>query len=135
MTAGYSGTLLPRKLGIKPGSTLAVINDPGHLFELMGPLPDGVRSKTDARGNADTALFFTMRRRELERRIDSLSRLIFPAGSLWVCWPKRASGVPTDVTEDVVREVVLPRGLVDVKVAAVDDTWSGLRVVHRRENR
>jgi hypothetical protein len=78
--------------------------------------------------------FFT-RRRELERRFPSLSRAIFPAGALWVAWPKRASGVDTDLTEDAVREVALPAGLVDNKVCAIDATWSGLRLVHRLENR
>ncbi len=135
MTAGYSGTPLPKKLGIRPGSRLVIIDDPGHFRQLVSPLPDGVQVRARARGKADTVVFFTKERRRLEYRIDSLARLIFPAGGLWVCWPKRASKVPTDMTEDVVREVVLPLGLVDVKVAAIDETWSGLRVVHRRENR
>lgn len=135
MTSGYSGAPLPRKLGINEASVLAVIGDPGHFMLLVNPLPPDVRVRTSARGRADTAVFFTMRRRDLEGRIDSLARMVFPDGGLWVCWPKRASRVPTDMTEDVVREVVLPRGLVDVKVAAIDETWSGLRVVHRRENR
>ena len=135
MTAGYSGTALPKKLGVKPESVLAVIDDPGHFLGLISPLPDGVRIRTTARGRAATVVFFTKDRRALERRIESLARMVFPNGSIWVCWPKRASKVPTDMTEDVVREVVLPLGLVDVKVAAIDETWSGLRVVHRRENR
>lgn len=135
MSSGYSGTPLAKKLGIKPESSLSVINDPGHFGDIAAPLPAGVQIRTSARGRADVAVFFTKRRRELERRIGSLARLIFPDGGLWVCWPKRASKVPTDMTEDVVREVVLPLGLVDVKVAAIDDMWSGLRIVHRRENR
>lgn len=135
MTAGYSATPLPRKLGIKPESVLAVIDDPGHFLGLLAPLPDGVRVRTSARGRADAIVFFTRERRGLERRIESLARMAFPAGGVWVCWPKRASKVPTDMTEDVVREIVFPLGMVDVKVAAIDETWSGLRVVHRRENR
>lgn len=135
MTAGYSGTPLASKLGIKPGTVVMVINDPGHFEALVAPLPDDVSVRTTARGLADVAVFFTDERQELERRIESLARAIFPDGGLWVCWPKRASKVPTDMTEDVVRDVVLPRGLVDVKVAAIDETWSGLRIVHRRENR
>lgn len=135
MTAGYSGTPLPQKLGVKPHSVLAILDDPGNMAELIAPLPAGVEIRTTARGRADTVLFFTKQRRRLEQRIDSLARLIFPDGGLWVCWPKRASKVPTDMTEDLVRELVLPLGLVDVKVAAIDQTWSGLRVVHRRENR
>jgi hypothetical protein len=134
-TAGYSGTPLPKKLGIKEGSVLAVVGDPGHFLDLVAPLPHGVRVRTNARGKADTVAFFTTRRAELERRLPSLARMIYPVGGLWVCWPKRASKVPTDMTEDVVRDVVLPSGLVDVKVAAIDATWSGLRVVHRRQNR
>lgn len=135
MTAGYSGTPLPKKLGIKEGSVLAVVDDPGHFLDLVSPLPDAVTVRNSARGTADTVVFFTKRRSSLEKRIETLARMIFPDGGLWVCWPKRASKVPTDMTEDVVREVVLPRGLVDVKVAAIDDVWSGLRVVHRVENR
>ena len=114
---------------------LAIVNDPGHFADLLGSLPAGVEVRANARGRADVAAYFTKSRRDFERRVDSLARLICPDGGLWVCWPKRASKVPTDMTEDVVREVVLPRGLVDVKVAAIDETWSGLRVVHRRENR
>jgi hypothetical protein len=135
MTAGYSATPLVRKLGIKDGSTLAVIADPGHFLHLLEPLPPDVHIRTSARGKADTVVFFTKRRADLARRIGTLSRMIFPAAGLWVCWPKRASRVPTDMTEDVVRDVILPLGLVDIKVAAVDETWSGLRIVHRRENR
>ena len=87
------------------------------------------------RGGADVAVCFVTRRADLERRINALGRAIFPAGAIWVAWPKRASGVPTDMTEDVVRDVVLPLGLVDNKVAAIDETWSGLRVVWRKERR
>jgi hypothetical protein len=135
MTSGYSGTPLPAKLMIKPGSVLAVLNDPGHFERLASPLPEGVEVKHSARGRADTVVFFTVRRRDLARRVSSLARMVFPDGGIWVCWPKRASEVPTDMAGDVVRQVVLPLGLVDVKVAAIDETWSGLRVVHRRANR
>lgn len=135
MTVGYSGTPLAKKLGIKPGSVLALLNDPGHFLELCQPMPDEVVVRRSARGKAETVVFFSKARAELERRIDSFARVVFPDGGVWVCWPKRASKVPTDITEDVVREVVLPRGLVDVKVAAIDEVWSGLRIVHRRENR
>ncbi|NNC91015.1 MAG: DUF3052 domain-containing protein [Acidimicrobiia bacterium] len=135
MTDAYSGTSLPRKLGVKRESVLAIIGDPRRFLRLVSPLPDGVSIKTSARVKADTVVFFTKQRRALERRIDSLARMVFPDGGVWVCWPKRVSKVPTDMTEDVVRAVVLPRGLVDVEVAAIDETWSGLRVVHRRENR
>jgi len=135
VTAGYSGTPLPTKLVIKEASVLAVINDPGYFLDLVAPLPGGVVVRRTARGKADTVVFFTAKRRQLERRIGSLRRLIEPDGGIWICWPKRSSSVPTDITGDVVREVVLSLGLVDVKVAAIDETWSGLRIVIRRENR
>jgi hypothetical protein len=135
MTAGYSGTPLVKKLGIKPGAVVAVINDPGHFGELVDPLPEAVTLRHSGRGTADVAVLFTKRRAELARRIDSLGRMIFPDAMLWICWPKKASKVATDMTEDVVRAVVLPVGLVDVKVCAVDATWSGLKVVWRKELR
>ena len=133
--AGYSGTPLARKLGIKPGSRLALIDAPDHAEALLDPLPDGVQILRRPRGSVDVAWFLTTERAVLERRIDALADLIRPDGALWVSWPKRASKVPTDMTEDVIRDVVLPRGLVDTKVAAVDQTWSGLKVVVRVENR
>ncbi len=135
MTAGYSGTPLARKLGIGAGDVVMVLADPGHFAEIVAPLPPAVTIRTSARGKADVVVLFTKERRRLERRIESLGRVIHPTGALWVAWPKRASKVPTDMTEDVVREVVLPLGLVDVKVAAIDDTWSGLKVVWRKERR
>jgi hypothetical protein len=135
MTAGYSGTPLDQKLGIRKDSVLVVLDDPGHFAETVAPLPPGVEVRTTARGKADVAVFFTTARRDLERRIAVLGRLVHPAGALWVAWPKRASKVPTDMTEDVVRDVVLPLGMVDVKVAAIDETWSGLKVVWRKELR
>ena len=130
--AGYSGTPLPKKLGITEGSTLALIGAPPGVVE---GLPPGVVVKRQARGPADVVVAFFTQRREFERRIDALARMIFPAGGLWVAWPKRSSGVETTMHEDVVREVVLPLGLVDNKVCAIDETWSGLRVVWRRERR
>ena len=135
LMTGYFGTPLAQKLGITPGTLLAVLDDPGHFLLLAAPLPPGVTVKTSARGKADTVVFFTFSRASLERRLDSLARMIFPDGGFWVCWPKQSSGVATDLTGNVVRDVILAKGLVDVKVAAIDDTWSGLRIVHRRENR
>lgn len=135
MTAGYSGTPLAKKLGITSGSVLAVLGDPGNFGEMVAPLPREVTVRSTARGKANVAVFFTTERRDLERRIATLGRLVHPDGALWVAWPKRASKVPSDVTEDVVRDVVLPLGMVDVKVAAVDETWSGLKVVWRKERR
>jgi hypothetical protein len=130
--AGYSGTPLPKKLGITEGSTLALLGAPAGLLD---GLPSGVTVKRQARGSADVVVAFFTERRELERRIGALGTMIFPDGGLWVAWPKRASGVATTVTEDVVRAVALPLGLVDNKVCAIDDTWTGLRVVWRREHR
>jgi hypothetical protein len=133
-TAGYSGTPLPRKLGFKPGMSAAFVDAPAQLDGLLGEL-EGVTVKRSLRGSADIVLCFVTARRELERRSGRLREAIAPDGMAWVCWPKRASKVPTDMTEDVVREVLLPTGLVDVKVAAVDDTWSGLKLVVRKELR
>lgn len=131
--SGYSGTPLPKKLGIVTGSAVAIVDDPGHARELLEPLPDGVTFERPA--DADVTVFFTTERAALASRIDELGRAIHPDRMLWVAWPKRASGVPTDVTEDVVREVALPLGLVDTKVCAIDATWSGLRLVWRKERR
>jgi hypothetical protein len=134
--AGYSGRPLPQKLGIKPGSRVGIVSGPeGFAANALRPLPDGVRLGSRARGPLDVIVFFTKRRTELERRFDTLVRALDPAGALWVAWPKRASGVATDLTEDSVREVALPKGLVDTKVAAIDDVWSGLKLVIRLEHR
>jgi hypothetical protein len=133
-TAGYSGTPLHRKLGFKPGMTAAFLDAPEGLEALLGEL-EGVTVKPALRGRADIVLCFVTARRELERRAARLRTAIAPDGMVWVCWPKRASKVATDVTEDVVRDVLLPTGLVDVKVAAVDETWSGLKLMVRRELR
>ena len=130
--AGYSGTPLPKKLGISEGSTLALVAAPAGVID---GLPPGVTVKRQARGSADVVVAFFTQRREFERRIDALARMIFPSGGLWIAWPKRSSGVETTMGEDVVREVALPLGLVDNKVCAIDETWSGLRVVWRRERR
>jgi len=130
--AGYSGTPLPKKLGITEGSTLALVGAPAGV---IAGLPPGVTVKRQARGSADVVVAFFTQRREFERRLDSLARMIFPSGGLWIAWPKRSSGVETTMGEDVVREVALPLGLVDNKVCAIDETWSGLRVVWRRERR
>jgi hypothetical protein len=133
-TAGYSATPLPKKLGFKPGMTAVFLDAPEHLDELLGDL-EGVTVKRSLRGHADLVMCFVTRRRELERRAARLRQAVAPDGMLWVCWPKKASKVQTDVTEDVVREVLLPTGLVDNKVAAVDETWSGLKLVVRLELR
>ena len=134
MNAGYSGTPLPRKLGLEPGMRAHVHAAPPELPALLGAL-DGVTMLARAAKPLDLVLLFVTERRELARRLPVLHERIARDGAIWVCWPKRASGVATDVTEDVVREVALPRGLVDTKVAAIDATWSGLKLVIRKELR
>jgi hypothetical protein len=133
--AGYSGTPLHKKLGIKDGSRLAVLGAPDGFDDTLGELPPRVERRTQPRGSFDVVVFFTTERSQLERRLDALTRAIHPAGGLWVAWPKRASGLPTDLDENAIREVALPKGLVDNKVCAIDETWSGLRLVIRKENR
>ncbi len=134
-TAGYSGTPLPKKLGIREGDVVALVDEPDDLRAVLGLLPSGVELRSDIRARPDVAVTFFRRRAALARRLPALGRAIFPAASLWVAWPKRASGVATDITEDVVRELALPLGLVDVKVCAIDQTWSGLKLVWRKERR
>lgn len=134
-SSGYSGTPLPRKLGIKEGAAVAFVNAPGDFVETLGESPDGVTVRDRLRGPLDVIVFFTVRRADLERRIERLKAALYPAGRLWIAWPKRASKVETDMTEDVVRDVALPLGLVDNKIAAIDETWSGLQLVIRRELR
>ena len=134
-TAGYSGTPLAKKLGVGPGDVVAVIDEPTGFRGLLEPIPMGVGFRTSLRGRPDVVVLFVVRRSTLERRFTAATRSIYPGGSIWVAWPKRASKVPTDMTEDVVRDVALPAGLVDNKVCAIDATWSGLRVVWRREHR
>jgi hypothetical protein len=132
--AGYSGTPLQRKLGFKPGMTAVYLNAPDHLDELLGEL-EGVSVRRSLHGHADLVMCFVTERRQLERRAARLREAVAPDGMVWVCWPKKASKVDTDMTEDVVRDVLLPTGLVDNKVAAVDETWSGLKLVVRVELR
>jgi hypothetical protein len=127
MTVGYSGTPLPNKLGIKDGHRVAVVAAPDGFALDARLVPLGA--------DMDVILFFVLERRELEHSFDELAALLTPAGSLWISWPKKASGVETDVTESVVREVGLARGLVDTKICAVDETWSGLRFVRRLADR
>jgi hypothetical protein len=130
-----SGTPLVRKLGFKPGMRAHYVSAPEGFEALLGELPGGVRVLARPADGLDLVLLFVRERRELERRLPGLHGRLAPAGMVWVAWPKRASKVPTDMTEEVVRDVALPRGLVDVKVCAIDETWSGLKLVIRRELR
>lgn len=134
--AGYSGTPLPQKLGIKEGSRVALIGAPAGFASALAPLPAKVKL-THRLGPPplDVILFFTSRAAELEKRFSSLAGALAANGGLWVAWPKMASGVPTDLTGNVVREIGLTAGLVDNKVCAVDDVWSGLRFVFRLKDR
>jgi hypothetical protein len=134
--AGYSGTPLATKLGIRTGMVVGVLHAPdGFDPQAIDGLPGGVTVRTQARGRLDVIVAFHTRRTQLEARVPVLLRALDVDGGLWFCWPKKASGMPTDITEDTVREVCLPLGLVDNKVCAVDETWSGLRVVWRKELR
>jgi hypothetical protein len=133
--AGYSGTPLPKKLGIKPGARLALLNVFDGFDRTLCELAEGVSVRSRARGPLDVVVYFTDSERVLRRRFETLSRALDPAGGLWIAWPKRSSGVPTDLTEDVVREIGLAAGLVDNKVCAIDGTWSGLRFVIRLQDR
>lgn len=133
--AGYSGTPLPKKLGIKPDATVVLIAEPAGFAATLGELPGGVRVKSRLAGSADVVVAFFESRAGLERRLEALGKAIYPDGGLWIAWPKRSSGVETDITEDVVRELALAGGLVDNKVCAIDDVWSGLRLVYRLRDR
>jgi Protein of unknown function (DUF3052) len=133
--AGYSGTPLAKKLGIKPGTRLLAVNAPADYAALLDPLPENVAFLPAGADELDVVHLFTKTRSELIKLIDRYMTKIKQEGAIWVSWPKKASGIPTEVTEDTVRELALPLGLVDIKVCAVDETWSGLKLVIRKENR
>ena len=133
--AGYSGTPLGQKLGIKPGATVALINAPANYRKLLGKAAAEVEFSDRIESECAFIHFFTTQRNELEKELKRLRSKIADTGTLWVSWPKKSAGVPTDITEDVIRAVALPLGFVDVKVCAVDEIWSGLKLMVRRENR
>lgn len=128
--AGYSGTPLWKKLGIKPGSVVVLLNAPAEFESSLGELPEGVRFRRQARGNCDLVVWFCERARELERRVERLGAFA-GRGGLWIAWPKQASGCATDLTQAEVRRVGLASGLVDYKICAIDAIWSGLRFARR----
>jgi len=132
---GYSGTPLVKKLGFKPPLTLVALNAPVEYPSWLGNLPDGVEIVTKPGRRIAGAHLFSTRRTELAKTLASFRDRLDPAGFVWVSWPKKASKVPTDITEDVIREVALPMGYVDIKVCAVSEVWSGLKLVIRRELR
>jgi len=133
--AGYSGTPLAQKLGIRAGDTVTLISAPNGFEDGLEGLPDGVRLRHRAGGKPDVVVLFTVRARDLERRFPGLADSVWPDGGLWIARPKRSSGVATDLDENRLRDISLPQGLVDNKVCAVNDVWSALRFVWRRENR
>jgi CheY-like chemotaxis protein len=126
-----SGRPLAQKLGVKPDSTLALIDPPEDCEQTLAPLPDGVTLRHGNRGRREMTVWFVTARRELERRFAAVAEAV-GEGTLWMAWPKRSSGVESDLTEDAIRDVALPAGMVDTKVCAIDETWSGLRLTRRR---
>lgn len=130
--AGYSGTPLVKKLGIKANSELCVLSAPDHYPELVAPLPEGVRIVTKFAASADLVHLFVTLRIDLESTLTQIRPKLKPDAALWVSWPKKASKAPTDITEDTIRAVALPIGFVDIKVCAVDEKWSGLKLVIRK---
>jgi hypothetical protein len=133
--AGYSQRPLIAKLGIQPGARLALVGAPAGYERLLGELPPGAVARARPSGRLDFIQLFVRRRVDLERRLPRLAAALEVDGALWVSWPKKASGVATDLTEDVVRRVALAHRLVDVKVCAVDAVWSGLKLVYRLAER
>jgi hypothetical protein len=132
--AGYSGTPLAKKLGIVPSMTVTAVSAPDDLREWLAPMPPDVKW-IGGKGRLDLAIMFVTRRAEVARRFSTLAGRVEPAGALWIAWPKKASGIATDVTENALREIILPTGYVDTKVCAISEVWSGLKFVLRKELR
>jgi hypothetical protein len=135
LTVGYSKRSLAEKLGIKEGFRIAILNPPENYTSVLGALPAGVTVDDRGRAGMDLIQCFVMSKREAASAISALKDNISPGGALWVSWPKVSSGVKTDLNENVIREIGLKSGLVDVKVCAVDETWSGLKLVYRLKDR
>jgi hypothetical protein len=133
--AGYSKTPLVQKLGIKAQTKVVALGAPADYRKLLAPLPEGVSFTGKAIAGSAFVHLFVTERGTLQKELRRLRKFLADTGVLWISWPKKASGVVTDITEDVIREVCLPLGFVDVKVCAVDETWSGLKLMIRRENR
>ena len=132
---GYSGTPLAAKLGIGPGMVMRVVHAPEEYPDLLAPLPAGARLANGGRGRADIVHHFATTKAELARSLRAYRKALDPQKPLWVSWPKKSSGVETDITEDVIRSLAFPLGYVDVKVCAVSGVWSGLKLVVRRDRR
>lgn len=135
MTAGYSQRPLAQKLGIKAGQTIAVLNAPANYVELLAPLPEGVTIQTELSPNLPFIHFFCSERVQLAANLSAMRQALAQNGMIWISWPKKAAKVPTDLDENVIRQLGLANGLVDVKVAAVDSIWSGLKFVIRVKDR
>ena len=135
MPAGYSGTPLVKKLGIKENFSIRLVNDPINYLKLLGELPQGVIFIHDVKEPADFIHFFALQASILKQQMPLLKKQMKKNGMLWVSWPKRSSGMPSDIDENHIRDFGLSIGLVDVKVCAVDETWSGLKFVYRLKDR
>jgi len=135
MTSGYSGTPLVKKLGVREAFVVLTINAPVNYRELLKPLPKNTSIVDVAGSKVDLIHLFTNSRNELQERLSRYRNMIKQDGSIWVSWYKKAAKLPTEITEDAVREAAFPLGLVDVKVCAIDEKWSGLKLVIRKENR
>lgn len=135
MREGYSGTPLVKKLGIKPGFRIFFHRPPENYARALGPLPEATEVCAALEAGMDMIQCFCKSRQEFSRLLPELQKMIYPAGMLWVSWPKKAAKVPTDLDENVIREIILAAGLVDVKVCAVDAVWSGLKCVYRLKDR
>lgn len=135
LLAGYAGTPLPRKLGIKPGTVVALKGAPRDFETRLQPLPGGVTIRRSTRGNRDLTIWFCRCQRELEDGIDALADAVQPRQSLWIAWPKQAAGTSSDLKQNDVRKIGMAAGLVDFKVCAIDETWSGLQFARRRTSR
>ena len=133
--AGYSGTPLAKKLGIKEGSRIALVNAPADFESELGELPADVKFLKPATKSLDIIVFFVLSERVLARDFAKLAERLVANGMIWIAWPKKSSGVTTDLSEGRVRQIGLDAGLVDVKICAVDDTWSGLKFVYRLKDR
>ena len=135
MAAGYSGTPLAKKLGIVQGTRIFLLDAPKKYLEIAAPVPERARVMKKIDDKTDIVHLFTTKRARLAALLRSSLAKLRPDAAIWVSWPKKASKVPTDITEDTIGEIALPMGLVDVKVCAIDEVWSGLKLVVRKENR
>ena len=133
--AGYSGTPLVKKLGIKSGAKALIINEPKNYFDMINPLPEGAKFSKKANGEQDFIHLFVTEFKDYSKRFKDNRKILKKDGMMWISWPKKSSGLVTDLDENIIRDFGLKNGLVDVKVCAVDETWSGLKFVFRLADR